>query len=154
MCSAFERYKQLVLTNNRKPLRLRSDIDYTDAQSTCWELTTTEAATFLIPPELFNALAWAHQRYQEMVGIISEEFSEWRNEERQAFPQFFREERLYSIDDAVGFMVAACGLPSDAATSFVCRAQIQLLRSDLFDNTDAPETPSWAIGEVQWPDAD
>jgi len=153
MSAAFEKYKHLVTEANREPLQVQTGFDHTEAQDTWWQLTAAEADAFVIPPERFNALLWAHQRYQEMIGIISDEFSEWREEERAAFPHLFREDRLYSLDDAVNFMVEACGLPGTAATAFVCRAQVQLIRSGLMENaTNA--APAWGMGPAQWEDDD
>ncbi len=51
------------------------------------------------------------------------------------------------MDAAVGFMVVACELPFTQALLWVCRAQVQMVRSNLF--TQPGTAPAWALGTVQ-----
>jgi hypothetical protein len=82
-----------------------------------------------------------------MIGCTSTEFDDFREEERRAFPEYFRGECIYSIDAAVGFMVASCRVPFSAALAWVCRSRIQYIRSGLF-GADRPASP-WALGSVK-----
>lgn len=135
---AFARYRALVEEANATPTIIRSDFDHTEAQMTWDVLTAFEARVFGIDPSLVNALVCAYVRYTDMNGETDLEYEEYRDEERSAFPEYFKAECHYSLDAAVGFMTDACGLPFEQALMWVCRYQVQLRRSGLFYTDDAP----------------
>ncbi len=138
-------YRQMVEEQNKEGVNVRSDIDFTEAEDTWWEITATEAAAFMIPPDLCNALACAHERYLALIGISCNEFMEYMDEERKRFPDFFDGEGVYSKDKAPKFMSEVCGLPFAACLGWSCRYQIQLLRSGLYGENvyDLREDQQW-----------
>jgi hypothetical protein len=70
----------------------------------------------------------------DLIFYGKDEFEEFRHEERAAYPELFKGERVYSIEAAVGFMMAACELPYTQALMWVFRAQVQYVRSGLLDD--------------------
>ncbi len=89
-------------------------------------------------------------RYENMVGIVDGEFTGFRAQEHAAYPEFFRGEHSYSIEAAVGFMMAACQLPYTQALMWVCRAQVQYVRSGLLDDDGVgPHLPSLRTARLQ-----
>lgn len=142
---AFRLYRELVEKANQSPIIVATDFCFTDAEMTWCDLTELEADAFGIDPRLLNALVMAYMRYESLAGLLDAEFEEFRDEERAAYPEFFRGERIYSIEAAVGFMMAACELPYTQALMWVCRAQVQYVRGGLLDD-DGVEPPSWALG--------
>lgn len=147
--AAFARYRALVAESNQAPLVLRADLAFTDADSTWFELTELEAVAFEINPALHNALLFAYIRYTDMTGETDLEFSEFREDERAAFPEFFHEEAQESMDAAIRFMATACQLPATQTMAWMCRRQVQLVRSKLI--SDSWEAPAWALGDVAAP---
>lgn len=145
---AFACYRQLVEEANREPVVVERGFDLTEAESTWDTLTASEAEVFGIDPFLLNALVFAYVRYSDMNGETDSEFGEFRDEERAAFPEFFKGERHYSPDSAVGFMITACGLPFEQALMWVCRYQVQLRRSNLLYGEEVTP-PAWAFGTVK-----
>lgn len=143
---AFAHYRQLVELVNREPVVVERDYDLTEAEMTWDRLTACEADVFGIDPRLLNALVYAHLRYENMIGTMDTEFMEFRDEERTAYPQWFKGECIYSLDDAIAFMALACRLPVPQAIAWVSRAKVQQLRSGLID--DAMEPPDWAFAGV------
>lgn len=129
--NAFARYRELVEQANREPVVIEHGFDLTDAESTWDMLTACEAEVFGIDPRRLYALVYAHMRYEDMIGITDTEFMEFRNAERAAYPQWFKGECVYVMDDAIAFMVLACRLPATQAIAWVCRAKIQQVRSGL-----------------------
>lgn len=144
---AFARYQALVQEANASPIVVHEDFELTEAEMSWDQLTALEARVFCIEPALLNALVLAYVRYTDMNGETDSEFDEFRDEERAAFPEFFKGERHYSLDSAVGFMITACGLPFEQALMWVCRYQVQLRRSELLHRRD-PTPPAWAFGAV------
>lgn len=144
---AFARYRQLVEQANREPVVVERDYDLTEAESTWDRLTACEAYVFGIDPRLLNALVYAHLRYENMIGTMDTEFMEFRDEERATYPQWFKGECIYSMDDAIAFMVLACRLPAPQAIAWVSRAKVQQLRSGLIDDAMVP--PDWACANVR-----
>lgn len=142
---AFRLYRELVEKANPSPTIVATDFCFTDAEMTWCDLTALEAETFGIDPHLLNALVMAYMRYESLAGLLDAEFEEFRDEERAAYPEFFKGERVYSIEAAVGFMMAACELPYTQVLMWVCQAQVQYVRSGLLDD-DGIEPPSWALG--------
>lgn len=124
-------YRESVIEWNEKEVVLRTDFDFTDAQNSWDAITETEAAAFMIPPNLCHALTCAHERYMAFAGISINDFWDVQEEERARFPDLFSGEAVYSHDLAPSFMSEVCGLPLAACISWVCRYQIQLLRSGL-----------------------
>ena len=145
---AFRLYRELVEKANRTPIIVATNVRFTEAEMTWCDLTELEAEAFGIDPRLLNALVLAYLRWEDMVGLVSGEFERFRDEERAAYPQFFKGERVYSIEAAVGFMMAACELPYTQALMWVCRAQVQYVRSGLLDD-DGIEPQSWALGVLR-----
>jgi hypothetical protein len=143
---AFAKYQELVTEANAKPLKLVTAVDLTEAEVYWCDLTPLESWVFRIDPRLVNALVFAHVRYEDMIGTTDIEFEEFREEERAAFPEYFKDERCYSFDAAVGFMVTACELPFEPAVSWVARKFVQDMRSGLFGPDQA--APGWAYGPV------
>lgn len=136
---AFRLFKKIVCKANRRPIKVRIDIGLTDAFSTWWEITAIEAYAFGIEPSLAVSLCWAHTRYTDMIGQTDVEFSAFREEERQAYPQYFKKEGEYHMEDAIGFMNEACGLPAVQSATWVFRFHIQHFRSiDLRWNDTVP----------------
>lgn len=124
-------YRKSVIEWNEKAVVVRTDFDFTDAHDSWYEITEAEAAAFMIPPNLCHALACAHERYMAFAGISVNDFWDVQEEERARFPNFFSGEKVYCQDLAPSFMSEVCGLPYAACLSWVCRYQIQLLRSGL-----------------------
>lgn len=140
-------YRRLVEEANSMPIIVRSDVEYTDGLDTWWQITQRESEAFKIDPALVHALAWAHLRYEVMIGLADNEaFLPFIAQERVEFSQFFSEAGRYSVDGAVGFMVTACGLSYAQAIAWVCRGQIQRIRSQLLE--DGIDSPLWARGRV------
>lgn len=144
---AFAHYRELVTKSNRRPVVIEQDYDLTEAQSTWDRITTREAEVFGIDPSLLNALLWAHVRYEDLIGLADIEFEPFRDEERAAYPEWFKGECMYSMEDAITFMALACRLPVTQAIAWVCRAKIQQVRSGLIDDTIEPAT--WAFAAVE-----
>lgn len=149
---AYRHYRDLVEQGNRSPIVVETGFRLTEAEGTWDKLTAFEVEAFGIDPRLLNALVWAAVRYSDLTGVTDTEFEGFREEERAAYPEFFLGECTSSMDTAVGFMVVACELPFTQALLWVCRAQVQMVRSNLFT---APGTaPAWALGTVQDLDPD
>lgn len=144
---AFAHYRRLVENSNRRPVVVERDYDLTEAESTWDRLTACEAEVFGIDPRLLNALLWAHVRYEDLIGVTDVEFEAFRDEERAAYPEWFKGECAYSMDDAIVFMALACRLPVTQAIAWVCRVKIQQVRSGLID--DAAEPAAWAFASVE-----
>ena len=143
---AFRRYRELVEASNRTPIVVATDFSLTEAELTWCDLTEVEAEVFGIDPLLLNAMVFAFTRFSDLMGFGDGEFKVFRDEERAAYPEFFKGERAYSIDNAIGFMATACGLPQTQASLWVCRAHVQYVRSGLIaDDHDAPD---WAFGAL------
>lgn len=142
-------YRELVEEANREPVKIAHDYDLTDAVSTWDRLTACESEVFGIEPQLLNSLIFAHMRYEDLIGVTDIEFFPYRAEERVAYPEWFKGECIYSIDDAIAFMVLVCRLPATQALAWVCRAKIQQIRSGLID--DAVESPPRACCNVSEP---
>ena len=140
-------YRALVEDSNREPVVVETGYDLTEAQSTWDSLTACEAEVFGIDPRLLNALLWAHVRYEDLTGCTGIEFQDFRDEERAAYPEWFRGECVYSLDDSISFMALVCGLPVPQVIAWVCRARIQQVRSGLIDDQVTAE--EWAFGTVQ-----
>lgn len=145
---AFRVYRELVEKANQSPIIVATDFRFTEAEMTWCDLTALEVEAFGIDPHLLNALVLAYLRWEDMVGLVSGEFEQFRDEERAAYPEFFKGERVYTIEAAVGFMMAACELPYTQALMWVCRAQVQYVRSGLLDD-DGVEPHSWALGVLR-----
>jgi hypothetical protein len=143
---AFSRYRELVETYNRSPVALAQDIRVTDAGLSWSRLTALEAEIFGIEPRLLHALAWAYIRYSNLTGVLDLEFDTFRDRERLAYEEFFHGERVYSIEAAIGFMATACRLPIAQTMLYVCRAQVQYVRSGVVGASDDP--PGWALGRL------
>lgn len=143
---AFAHYRELVAEANRTPVRFCQGTDLTDAELWWSDLPALEAWAFGINPALLNALLQAHIRYQDMIGCTDLEFETFRDEDRKAFPEHFKGERIYSFEAAIGFMIAACGMPFEQSLMWVCRASIQNARSGLYGPDD--DAPDWALGPV------
>lgn len=143
---AFTRYRELVEERNRTPIMVATDFRLTEAELTWCDLTEIEAEVFGIDPLLLNALVLAFTRFSDFMGFGEGEFKTFRDEERAAYPEFFKGERVYSIDDAIGFMAIACGLPQTQASLWVCRAHVQYVRSGLI--ADDHRAPDWAFGAL------
>jgi hypothetical protein len=94
-------------------------------------------------PRLLNALVYAHIRYEDMIGITDVEFMPFRDEERTAYPQWFKGECVYSIDDAITFMALICCLPMTQAIAWVCRAKIQQVRSGLIEDARSIDSQNY-----------
>lgn len=135
---ASSRYRELVESANREPVKVERDFDFTDATSTWDQLTACEAEVFGIDPRLLNALLFAYMRYEDLIGVTDAEFYPYRSEERVAFPEWFKGEGQYSMDDAITFMTLVCSLPMTQAISWVSRARIQQIRSGLVDDFSEP----------------
>lgn len=146
---AFARYRTLVQEANSSPVMLRRDLYFTEAELTWDHLTELEADTFLIEPALLNALVIAQVRYSDMTGQTDLDFSEFRDEERAAFPEFFHCENQFSIDAAAGFMATACKLPFTQTLMWACRAQVQLVRSGLLSGDE--DAPPWSYAKIGQP---
>lgn len=144
---AYARYRELVAEANSRPIRLCQDTDLTDAEIWWCELTPLESWVFGIDPAILNALVIAYVRYQDMIDCTDIEFSAFRDEERAAFPACFHGERIDSMDGAIGFMVDACELPFEQAMMWVCRTQVQNVRSGLYNGPRG--APDWARGDVE-----
>lgn len=144
--SAFRRYRELVEKRNRTPIVVAKDYSLTEAELTWCDLTEVEAEVFGIDSRLLNALVLGFTRYSDLMGFCEGEFKAFRDEERAAYPEFFKGERAYSIDDAIGFMATACGLPQTQASLWVCRAHVQYVRSGLIE--DDQDAPAWAFGTL------
>ena len=143
---AFKRYRELVEESNRTPIVVATDFRLTEAELTWCDLTEVEAEVFGIDPRLLNALVFAFTRFSDLMGFGEGEFKAFRDEERAAYPEFFKGESAYSIDDAIGFMASACGLPQTQASLWVCRAHVQYVRSGLIE--DDHDAPDWAVGAL------
>jgi hypothetical protein len=144
---AYRHFRDLVEQYNRSPIVVKTDFRLTEAEMTWDALTAFEAEAFGIDPRLLNALVVAAMRYSDLSGVTDFEFHRFREEERQAYPEFFLGECASSMDAAVGFMVVACELPFTQALLWVCRAQVQMVRSNLF--TQSNTAPAWAFGTVE-----
>ena len=144
---AFAHYRQLVEAFNRTPILLRRDIEVTEAEITWCQLTALEVVAFGIEPRLLNALALAHVRYQDLIGVTDAEFYEFKAEERAAYPEFFHGERIASNDEAAAFMALACQVPYNQALLWVARYQVQAVRSGLISETIV--TPVWAYSRLK-----
>lgn len=145
---AFRVYRELVEKANQSPINVATNLRFTEAEMTWCDLTALEVEAFGIDPRLLNALVLAYTRWEDMVGLVCGEFEDFRSEERAAYPEFFTGERVYSIEAAVGFMMVACELPYTQALMWVCRAQVQYVRSGLLDD-DGIKPQSWALGVVR-----
>lgn len=146
---AFAAYRSVVEEANRNALAVRSDLDVTDADNTWWELTELEVLAFGIEPSLHNALLWAYIRYTDMTGETDIHFRAFREEERTAFPEYFHAAAQESVDAAARFMACACQLPYSQALIWMCRREVQLVRSGiLMDGWDAPH---WCYCDVAMP---
>jgi len=144
---AFTHYREVVEASNRDPVVVERDYDLTEAESTWDHLTACEAEVFGIDPSLLNALLWAHVRYEDLIGVTDIEFLPFRDEERASYPEWFKGECMYSMEDAISFMALACRLPVTQAIAWVCRAKIQQVRSRLID--DAVEPAPWAFAALE-----
>ncbi len=82
-----------------------------------------------------------------MIGLTDAEFEAFRDEERAAYPEWFKGECLYSMEDAIAFIALACRLPVTQAIAWVCRAKIQQVRSGLVD--DAVGAAEWAFAALE-----
>ncbi len=147
---AYRLYRDLVTQCNRSPIVVATDFRLTEAELTWDKLTAFEVEAFGINPLLANALAWGSVRYSDLIGVTDTEFMAHRMQEREAYPEFLLGECASSIDAAVGFMVAACELPFTQALLWVCRAQVQMVRSNLF--VERTTAPSWALGTLRTQD--
>lgn len=143
---AFRLYRSLVEDSNREGVVVHQDFDLTEAESTWYELTACEVEVFGLDPRLGNALMWAAVRYEDMIGMTDREFFPWREAERRAYPEFYRGECVFLSEVAAGFMATACGLPYAQALLWVCRAQVQLVRSGLIDA--GHPAPHWALAQI------
>jgi hypothetical protein len=144
---AFAHYRELVTKSNRRPVVVEHGYDLTEAESTWDRITACEAEVFGIDPRLLNALLWAHVRYEDLIGLTEVEFEPFRDEERAAYPEWFKGECLYSMEDAIAFMALVCRLPVTQAIAWVCRAKIQQVRSGLID--EPVNQSDWMIAEVR-----
>ena len=144
---AFAHYRALVEASNREPVVVERGYDLTEAESTWDRLTACEAEVFGIDPRLLNALLWAHVRYEDLIGVTDVEFEPFRDEERAAYPEWFKGECVYSMEDAISFIALVCRLPVTQAIAWVCRAKIQQVRSGLID--EAVEPAPWAFAAVE-----
>lgn len=142
---AFARYRELVETLNRRAVRVEVSYDLTNAETNWDVLTAFEAKAFGIDPRLLHALVFAHQRYQELVGMIEADFAAFHAEEIAAYAEFAGD-GSYAIDKAIGFMVRACCIPETQAILWVCRSRVQEVRSNL--HRDSVAAPAWAIAAV------
>ncbi|MFZ6769767.1 hypothetical protein ACO0LM_22165 [Undibacterium sp. Di26W] len=140
---AYARFRELVKAANREPVEQPS-FDLTDATDTWWQLPYLEAYVFGIDPALANALMWAHVRYIDMIGLTCIEFYEFRDDDRAAFADLFKGECIYSMDAALSFMVLACDMDYVQAMAWVCRVQIQNIRSELIAVDGFSGSPGWA----------
>ena len=146
--AAFLYYRQLVEEENTVPVIVRTDLEHTEAQDTWWEMTESECETFELDPRLANAMHLAYTRYESMVGMVNDDhFEQFRDLERANWPKYFPGERAHSIDKAVGFMTDACFLPYTQVIAWVCRHEIQSLRSRL--SSDGRDCPAWALADAK-----
>lgn len=143
---AFRLFKGVVCKDSKSSIKVRTDIGLTDAYSTWWAITAIETYAFGIDPSLIVSLCWAHTRYTDMIGQTSVAFSALREEERQAYPQYFKKEDEYYMDDAIGFMNEACGLPAIQSAKWVFRFHIQHYRSSDLSKIDTVPA-KWMINK-------
>lgn len=143
----FALYRELVKQENETAVIVRTDFEETEAQDTWFEVTQSECKSFCIDPRLANALSLAFSRFESMMGIVDDiDFEEVRAHDRAAYPQFYNA-GTWVADNAAGFMVVACGLPANDCTAWVCRYQIQLIRSGL--TTGQNKAPRWAYAKTR-----
>jgi hypothetical protein len=82
------------------------------------------------------ALYWAYERYENLIGSMDAYFGEFTDQERIDHAQFYRGEREWSFDLAVGFMVSVCGLPSPKCFGWVTKIVAANVRGGLYDRTN------------------
>jgi hypothetical protein len=97
------------------------------------EVSAIECRLFRIDESLLPALFWAHERYINLIGCVTEYFGEFVETERRQHPDYFRGERVWEYGLAVGFMVSVCKLPQPDCMGWVCKIIAAELRGGLYE---------------------
>jgi hypothetical protein len=131
--SADAKYRAYVAVSDQTSTRLRDQIsDYTGT----FELSAIESKIFGINAEDVNALYWAYERYENLIGTMDSFFLEFRDQERLDYSAFFSGEREWDFGMAVGFMATACKLPQPKCMAWVCKIVSANLRGGLYEPYD------------------
>lgn len=126
--SADAKYRALVAVTAEAPLS-ETVSGYTDTL----QLSEIESAIFGIEPADVPALYWAYERYENLIGSMDAYFGEFTDQERIDHPEFFRDERNWSFDHAVGFMAKVCGLPGPKCLGWVSKIVAANIRGGLYE---------------------
>jgi hypothetical protein len=126
--SADAKYRALVAVTGEVSLS-ETVSGYTDTL----EISEIESALFGIDPSDVPALYWAYERYENLIGSMDAYFGEFTDEERLEHGKFFKGERVWSFDAALGFMVHACNLPAPKCWGWLCKIMAANIRGGLYD---------------------
>jgi hypothetical protein len=126
--SADAKYQALVDATDEEPLSA-SVSGYTDTM----ELSEIESEVFGIGFSDVPALFWAYERYENLIGSMSEYFGEFTDQERIDHAKFYRGELEWSFDLALGFMVSVCKLPAPKCRGWLCKIVAANIRGGLYN---------------------
>jgi hypothetical protein len=130
--SADAKYRALVAVTDEMPLSANVS-GYTDTL----KLSEIESAIFGIDASDVPALYWAYERYENLIGSMDAYFGEFTDQERLDHWKYFRGERVWSFDAALGFMVNACDLPAPKCWGWLCKIMAANVRGGLYDQPRA-----------------
>jgi hypothetical protein len=125
--SADAKYRALVAVTEEAPLSPNVS-GYTDTL----ELSEIESAIFGIDASDVPALFWAYERYENLIGSMDAYFGEFTDQERIDHAEFYRGEREWSFDLALGFMVSVCKLPAPKCRGWLCKIIAANVRGGLY----------------------
>lgn len=129
--SAEAKYQALVAVSENQGWQLKDRISHYTGTA---ELSKIESQIFDIDITEVPALAWAYERYENLIGMMDAYFGEFTDQERIDHPEFCGNgERDWSFDLAVGFMAKVCGLPGPKCLGWVCKIVSANLRGGLYD---------------------
>jgi hypothetical protein len=130
--SADAKYRALVSISEKDGWELCDGLSHYTGTA---ELSVLESEVFGIDAPQVPALYWAYERYENLNGAMDEHFGEFTDQERIDHSTFYRGDRQWSFDLAVGFMVSACGLPAPQCFGWVSKIVAAQVRGGLYSNS-------------------
>ena len=125
-------YRALV-EDARATYRVRKAIsEYTEPH----DLSALEVEIFGIDTDLLPDLAWAYERYENLIGFLDAAFGEFTEQERIDHARYFQEESIWSFNHAVCFMVDVCGLPQPQCMAWIAKIVAAKSRGGLYVKPD------------------
>jgi hypothetical protein len=127
--SADAKYRALVKASEKGDATVSPNVS---GHPNMLSLSEVESAMFGVETSEVAALYWAYERYENLIGSSDSYFLEFRYQERIDHTEFYRGERRWSFNLAVGFMVSVCGLPTPKCAGWVARVVSATARGCLY----------------------